>query len=46
VLESHLARACPDLRWTDADIGALLLQLSSAMADEVDFVATLSMVAA
>jgi 2-polyprenyl-6-methoxyphenol hydroxylase-like FAD-dependent oxidoreductase len=31
-------------RWTDAEIGALLLQLSSAMADEVDTLAALDAV--
>ena len=33
-------------RWTDAEIGDLLLQLSSAMADEVDALAALDPVAA
>jgi 2-polyprenyl-6-methoxyphenol hydroxylase-like FAD-dependent oxidoreductase len=32
-------------RWTDTDIGPLLLQLSAAMADEVDTLATLGAVA-
>ena len=33
-------------RWTDAEIGALLLQLSAAMADEVDALVALDPVAA
>jgi flavin-dependent dehydrogenase len=37
----NITNAIAGQRWTDADIGVLLLQLSSAMADEVEVLAAL-----